>query len=185
MRPPFAWDPASWRCLSTPLRSHDATRVGRGRADRDGRHGRGPGAAVCTLQGSCAVTRCDAALGGSTAPLLGPMRLCPSLSEAGEPCQRCPACSRARQADVLAAACRALGEAAAQGLTGLGCCFCAGHGRALLEAIEDICRALNIPRILLCSTGKGRCMATACCAGACLVGRGRPGQHAPVQRKLT
>ena len=29
----------------------------------------------------------------------------------------------------------------------------AGHGRALLEAIEDICRALRIPRILLCSTG--------------------------------
>lgn len=27
-----------------------------------------------------------------------------------------------------------------------------GHGRALLEAIEDLCRSLNIKRILLCST---------------------------------
>lgn len=30
--------------------------------------------------------------------------------------------------------------------------FTAGNGRALLEAIEDICRFLNLPRILLCST---------------------------------
>lgn len=35
-----------------------------------------------------------------------------------------------------------------------------GHGRALLEAIEDICRALNIPRILLCSTDDARTKAT-------------------------
>ena len=35
-----------------------------------------------------------------------------------------------------------------------GCdCAAAGHGRALLEAIEDMCRALGLPRILLCSTG--------------------------------
>lgn len=35
-----------------------------------------------------------------------------------------------------------------------------GHGRALLEAIEDICRALSIPRILLCSTDDPRTKAT-------------------------
>ncbi|PRW33111.1 RING FYVE PHD zinc finger [Chlorella sorokiniana] len=35
-----------------------------------------------------------------------------------------------------------------------------GHGRALLEAIEDICRALGIPRILLCSTDDARTKAT-------------------------
>ena len=31
-----------------------------------------------------------------------------------------------------------------------------GNGRALLEAIEDICRTLKVPRILLCSTDDTR-----------------------------
>jgi len=35
-----------------------------------------------------------------------------------------------------------------------------GNGRALLEAIEDICRWLNIPRILLCSTDDPRVKGT-------------------------
>jgi hypothetical protein len=35
-----------------------------------------------------------------------------------------------------------------------------GHGRALLEAMEDMCRSLGIPRILLCSTDDARTKAT-------------------------
>lgn len=35
-----------------------------------------------------------------------------------------------------------------------------GHGRALLEAIECVCRALGLPRVLLCSTDDARTKAT-------------------------
>lgn len=36
----------------------------------------------------------------------------------------------------------------------------AGNGRALLEAIEDVCRLLKVPRILLCSTDDPRVKGT-------------------------
>ncbi len=35
-----------------------------------------------------------------------------------------------------------------------------GHGRALLAAIEDVCRLLHLPRVLLCSTDDARVKAT-------------------------
>jgi hypothetical protein len=61
-------------------------------------------------------------------------------------------CARAR-------ALRGWPTAAVKGWSLRGACG-AGNGRALLEAIEDACRSLNIPRILLCSTDDLRVKST-------------------------
>ena len=141
VQPPSAWGPAGWRCPSTPPRTRGATRV---RARGKQRKGwADPRPAWFWVQRRrlvrwhSAMCRPGLTAGRRTPwlpPLPGSSRACPGTRHNLQPLPAAPL--------RLPAALFLLPPA--------------GHGRALLEAIEDMCRALGIPRILLCSTGGRR-----------------------------
>lgn len=124
-RPQSAWGPAGWRCRFTPPRRRGATRV------------RPVPRRAAVDQGSRRAQR-----GRSRAP--GPWPGAAPGSRGRQPA--------GWRAGWLAVAMHAARPRLTRG-SRPSAAAAAGHGRALLEAIEDICRALGIPRILLCSTG--------------------------------